>query len=519
MRNQEQRGASGFRFRRLASSVGKRHLGRQFSLAATVLAFTVPAASTRAQTVLLEGAAIVPVVGNPIKKGSILIKDGRIAAIGQTVETPFDAKVIDCSGKTLFPGMIDVHTSRGIDVPNESPPVTPFLNVYDAIDPSQLFYEDSLRDGVTSIHVIHGDDCVIGGMSRVVHPIGMTPEQMTTLPDAAMKLSLTPKNGYDRMLQLATLREAFAKLDEDMKKLAEQRYEAKLREEGKDLDVPPEEEQKRGEALIRDEDVDEKNRNLLGLTQGRIRAFIYCGNAMDVAPALRVARAHGFYDQAVLVLGSECYKAAGELKKANLPVVLDSTLVHRESDPITGEEKETFVPKVISKAGLKFALQRKTGSSLGERYLWYQAARCIREGIARDDALKSITLWPAEMLGLGDRLGSLEVGKEANILVLTGDPLDAQTWVEKVFIQGEQVYERADDIRLHELFKTPAEEAGPSSANEATQPTTKADDASEKRQARPREGDRPRGEQPRRGDGQPRRRGPRPPSEPSDEIE
>ncbi|MBX3395465.1 MAG: amidohydrolase family protein [Phycisphaerae bacterium] len=487
-------------------------------IAVAVLAFAI-APSARAQTVLLEGAAIVPVVGNPIKKGSILIKDGRIAAIGQTVEAPFDAKVIDCGGRTLFPGMVDVHTSRGIDVPNESPPVTPYLNVYDAIDPSQLFYEDSLRDGVTSIHVIHGNDCVIGGMSRVVHPIGMTPEQMTTLPDAAMKLSLSPKGGYDRMLQLATLREAFAKLDEDMKKLAEQRYEARLREEGKDLDVPPEEEQKRGKELIREEDIDEKNRNLLLLTQGRIRAFIYCGNAMDVAPAVRIARSHGFVDQAVLVLGSECFKAVSELKKAGLPVVLDSTLVHIETDPITGEEKETFVPKVISKAGLKFALQRKTGSSLGERYLWFQAARCIREGISRDDALKSITLWPAEMLGLGDRLGSLEVGKEANILVLTGDPLDAQTWVEKVFIQGEQVYERADDIRLRELFSTPAEEAGPSSSTEPVPTTTKADESSEEREMRTPSEDRPRGERRPRGDGPPRRRGPRPPSPSGDKVE
>ncbi len=482
-------------------------------LSALIAALVLAGASAApAQIVVLENAQIIPVVGKDIKKGSILIKDGRIAEIGQNVEVPFNAKVIDCSGKTLFPGMVDVHTWRGMDQPNESPPVTPFVNVYDAIDPSQLFFEDSLRDGVTSIHVIPGNDCVIGGMSRVVHPIGMTPEEMTTAAHVALKLSITPKSGFDRMLQMATMREAFIKLDEAMAKLAEKRYEDKLREEGKDLDVPPDEAQKRGRELIREEDIDEKDRNLLRLTQGKARAFTYCGRAMDIAPAVREAKARGYFDQAVLVLGSECYKAAAELKKAGLPVALDGDLVHRETDPMTGDEKETFVPSVIARTGLKFALQRKYGSSLGERYLWYQAARCVREGISRETALMSITQWPADMLGLGDRLGSLEAGKDANILVLSGDPLDVQTWVEKVFIQGEEVYDRAADIRLKELFKTPAEEEGPSTAPGAE---TKNTADSEEKEIKPAEPERPR--EPRGGEDRPRRRGPRPPRPDMDE--
>lgn len=430
-------------------------------LSAAIAAF---ASVAQAQTVVLENGKIIPVSGEPIEKGSVLIKNGRIEAVGESVDAPFDAKVIDCEGKVIFPGMIDAHTWRGLDVPNESPGVTPFLNVYDAIDPSQLFFEDSLRDGVLSIHVSPGNNTIIDGMTRVVHPIGLTPEQMTTAPDVAMKLSVTPKTGYDRMRQMAEFREAFRKLDEEMGQLAEKKYEDKLREDEKDLSVPPDEAREKGKELIEPKDIPDKNRNLLMLSQGKLRNFIYCGAAMDVPAAIRTAKQFGFLDQSVLVLGSETFKAVDALKEAGRPVVLDGNLVHTEADALTGEEEETFVPKVIDDAGLKFALQRQWGSTLGERYLWYQAARCVREGVSRDHALKSITLWPAEMLGLGDRLGSLEKGKDANVLVLSGDPLDMTTWVELGFVQGEKVYDKAEDIRLNRLFAAPEDELGPSTA-------------------------------------------------------
>ena len=431
---------------------------------AMLLAGAVRAAE--AQTILLQGGRVIPVVGDELESGDVLIKNGLIAAVGASVEAPFEATVIDCRGKVVFPGFVEAHTWRGMDQPNESPPVTPFLNVYDAIDPSQLFFEDSLRDGVTSIHIMAGNNTVIGGMSRVVHPIGMTPDEMTTAADVAMKISLAPKAGWDRMRQMAAFREAFRKLEEDLARLAEKTYEDKLREEKKDLDVTPDEAQARGRALLKPEDIPEEHRNMLRLTRGELRTFAFCGEAMDVPAAIRLAKAHNFLDMTVLVLGGECYKAIDALKAAGRPVVLSEALVYRETDPLSGEEKETFVPGVIDKAGLEYALLRNQGSSLGERYLWYQAARCVREGISRDHAIKAITLWPARMLGLGERLGSIEVGKDANVLVLTGDPLDMQTWVEKVFIQGVEVYERSEDIRLERLFADPASERGPSSQAE-----------------------------------------------------
>ncbi|MGE3109413.1 MAG: amidohydrolase family protein [Phycisphaerales bacterium] len=403
--------------------------------------------------VALTNARIIPVVGSEIEKGTVLIENGKIAAIGTDVTVPYDAMEVDCAGKVLMPGLIDPHSARGLDVPNENVAVTPFLNVYDAIDPSRLFFEDSLRDGITSVHVIVGNDCVIGGVSRVVRPIGMTVDEMTVAPDVAMKLSTSPKGGFDRMQQMAAMREAFEGLDESLERLAERTYEEKLKKDEKKMDVSVAEARKRGKELIKDEDYDDRQANLVRLRRGDLSGWIYCGEAMDVGPAIRLATDQKIMDKVVFVLGPECYKAAAELKRAKRPVVLDENLYYRERDELTGELKETFVPGVFREAGIPFALQTNPNSSMAERYLTYQAATCVRNGIPRQAALESITLNPAKFLGLEASLGSLEVGKTANIVAFSGDPLDFSSWVELVYIDGIKAYDREKDVRLDELLK------------------------------------------------------------------
>lgn len=453
-------------------------------LACTVFA-TGPLLAGPPAKIALQGGRIIPVVGDEIPKGTVLIENGKITAVGAAVEIPYDAVVVDVSGKVVFPGMVDAHFSRGMDRANENAPVTPFLNVYDSIDPSQRVFEDALRDGMTSIHVIQGNDTVIGGMSRVVHPIGLTPEEMTQVPNLALKISMAPKRGSDRMVQMATLRETFAELDDYLGDLAEKKYEESLKEKDEKIDVGPEEARKRGAKLIKFEDYDDKHANLVRLTRGELPAFVYCEMASDVTRAIAMAKKHGYFDRMVLVLGTHCYKAIDELKAAGRPVVLGPELVYRERDSLTGELHETFVPKVFADARLTFALLPSPDTSLAERYLNYQAARCARNGIARSRALKAITLYPAEALGMGDRIGSIEPGKLANLLVLSGDPLDFTTWVEKSYINGIQAYDRGEDVRLKRLFgeepsvtKAADDKAQPESAekkSEAASNTPKSD--------------------------------------------
>jgi imidazolonepropionase-like amidohydrolase len=422
--------------------------------AVSVLLASAAALAAPPAKVALKGGRIIPVVGNEIAKGTVLIENGKITAVGgEDVQVPFDAMEVDCTGKVIFPGMIDPHSARGLDIPNENIPVTPFLNVYDSVDPSRLFFEDSLRDGVTSVHVMVANECVIGAVSRVVRPIGLSVAEMTVQPDVALKFSTSPKTGSDRMTQMGLMREAFFDLDDATGKTAEKKYEDSLKKDNKKVDVGPAEARKRGMPLLEDSDYEDRYLNLTKARRGDLGCWFYCGAATDVAPAITFATEQKVLDHTVLVLGSEAYKAAAELKKAKRPIVLDPSLFHRERDELTGKLKETFVPGVFHEAGMEFALQPNPSASMAERYLNYQAAVCVRNGIPREEAIKSITITPAKFLGLESRLGSIEVGKTGNVVVFSGDPLDFNSWVEMVYIDGIRAYDRSKDPRLDELLK------------------------------------------------------------------
>lgn len=440
--------------------------------------------------VALTGARVIPVVGVPLARGTVLVERGKIVAVGEKVEIPYDAREVDCSGQVIFPGMVHAHTARGLDIPNEPRPVVPHLDAGDALDPSQLFFEDCLRLGVTTVHVIPGNNTVIGGLGRVVRPIGLTVADMTVVPQSFMKISVSEK--FDRIQQMAALREALAELDDYLAQLAEKRYEEQLKKDEKTLDVGPAEARKRGKDLIRAEDVEERYRNLLRLRGGQVRvdgqdgptlfkplgAFVYVDSGLDVGNATRVAKEYGFFDRVVFCVGGPAFKAMDELKAAARPIVLPPELMYRETNPLTGEVRETFLPRPYFDAGLKFALTPAAEDQYAERMLTYQAARCVREGIPRDVALRAITLTPAEMLGLADRVGSIEVGKDANLVVFSGDPLDFESVVERVFIDGILAYDRAKDVRLQRLLSeglSDVKEKQPAPPGKTDKPEAKPD--------------------------------------------
>ena len=430
-----------------------------------LLAFA-SAASASDGKLVIEAGKIVTLAGPDIENGLIVIQDGRIVAVGKAgeVEKPWDAVVIGGKQFTAFPGLVEAHTSQGMDRPNENVDVAPFLDIRDSIDPIAYFFEDSLRNGITTLNVQQGANCVVGGRGMVVRPTGMTVEEMAVRTLYGLKLSARPKSGKSRPTQMQALRFAFDDLRFYLEDLVEKEKDEQghaKREalfQGRDLEA----EKATGRAmqstawkvdgleLIPRGAIDEKYEPLLELLEGRYTAFFHCGDSLDVNHALEVARTHGFLAKTVLVIEDDCWKAADRIAEAGVPVILEGSLVDVQRDPVSGEESETFVPGVLKEKGIRFALSSEDPNS---RSLTYQAALAIARGLTRAEALEAVTKVPAEILGLGNELGALEKGKLGNVVLYSGDPLAITSWVEHVVIEGKPVYDRAKDVRMKHIVE------------------------------------------------------------------
>ncbi len=438
-------------------------LGCVTLVAAGVLA---PNSSASEGKIAIKCGRIITQAGADIENGVILIEDGRIKSVGRDVKAPWDAEVIDHPELTAFPGFVEAHAIRGMDRSNENIEVAPFLDVRDSIDPINFFFEDMLRSGVTSINVMQGPQCVIGGQGRVVKPVGLTVEDMTVRPSSALKIVAGGRLGRTRATQAQAVRKAFTDLRMYLERLVQDKKDGNDRArreamfQGRDMDK---DENKQGRAMegvapwkvedfkiVPRGEVDDKQEPLLRLVEGKLMAMVQCDSAGSVEMALSIARDNGFLANTVLVLDGDSWKAIDLIAEAGVPVVLGPTLLYVERDPITGKEIETFVPKVFADKKVRFALQSLNSTT---QSLWYQAATCVGYGIDRKQALDSVTRTAADILHLGDRVGSLEAGKDGNVILLNGDPLSVTSTVQYVVIEGNLVYDRSKDARARQLLE------------------------------------------------------------------
>jgi len=398
-------------------------------LGSSLLILTLLAATTAAGEIAFRGGTVITMAGPAIEKGVVLVRDGRIVAVGAAVdvEIPTAATVIDTTGKVLMPAWVEAHTWRCLDRPNERVQIVPFLDVADAIDPDNLTIHQFRRDGVGTVGVFQGPATQISGRAVVIHPIGIEVNRMVAMRDAALKISLAPASNGSRMEPAAGIRAALR----GAKEIADAR--AKARAEKKPLP-----------------DVADSKVQLVALVERRMRAFFWCPAAMDVPRALRMIER--FKLDAVLVVGGDAHKAAGMIAKAKIPVVLDPALEHVES--VDGKEILTEIAGAFHRAGVTFALGTQPGV-LGPGEPWFQISSAIRQGVPREVALKAMTSTAADLLGVGDRVGTIEVGKDGTLLLLSGDPLDFKTNVDRLWIRGEIAYTRADDRRLGDLLEAP----------------------------------------------------------------
>jgi imidazolonepropionase-like amidohydrolase len=406
------------------------------ALSASLISLFLPHSPAQCQDVLVKDARVITLAGPELSKGAILIQEGRITAVGADVQAPPEVSVINAKDLVAMPGFVLAHTSEGLDRPNEVVPVAPYVSVLDSLDPASNFFEDSLRDGHLTLCVMPGSGTVIGGMGRIVQPRGLTVEDMTVVAEPGLKLSLIPPQG-NRASHLARLRAA---LDDAKAHLEKKKHDSSLKPEDLSgnwsLDL---------EAL----QVERRKQALLRLLLGEYPAYVACGTAADVLQALKLAGEYAI--KVRLVCGPGTWRAAPLLAEKKIPVILTPELEVQEFDPEAGKDVRRIIPKLFHDAGVRFALTSTSGS-LGRRYLWYQAACLVRYGIPREQALAAVTSTAAELIGLGDRKGSLAKGMDGDLVLLTDDPLSGRAWVDRALVLGRVVYERNKDPRLAEIF-------------------------------------------------------------------
>ena len=402
-----------------------------------------------AQTHAITNARIVPVTSAPIERGTIVIRDGKIAAVGARVAVPSGVSKLDATGLSVYPGWIDAYTSVGlVEISSvrgsvdtaELGPFNPQAQAWIAVNPHSEMIRTARVNGITTVLVAPSGGRISGTASSV-NLLGNYPNEMTLLPNAGVVINIPSIHARGRGFSSRegppeSPEARGARVIEDMAKLKQYLREAKAYAEMKS---------RLGNKANPAQDL--ALDAMVPVMRGDRPAIFPADHFRDIRAAIELADEFGL--KAIIAGGADAWKVADLLKKKNVPVLY--TQVH--SLPRTPEDPYDTpftTPEVLRRAGIKFAIA--SGSSEDVRNLPYRAAMAAAYGLESGDAVKAITLWPAELLGIADRVGSIETGKLANLLVSRGDPLDIRSEIKYVFVQGKLVPLESRNIELYERF-------------------------------------------------------------------
>lgn len=406
-------------------------------------------------TYAIRNARIVTVSGPVIERGTIVIADGKIAAVGADVAVPATATSIDAAGHTVYPGMMDAGTSMGLaEIPQGAPATVdvaevgsfnPNAHAIYGINPHSAHVGVTRVVGITHVATLPAGG-IISGQAAILNLAGWTPPEMQVVPHAALVVTL-PRSGFagrgfggfGGQQQGST---------QDAQRLRELQMDS-LRTILRDAEAYG----KAIDAAERDRTLPRVKRDvvlaaLVPAVRGQMPVIFSADRANDIRAAVNIAREMRL--RPIILGGRDAWQVASFLREHNVPVIVNSVLQlpSREDDPY---DVNYTAPAKLHQAGVTFAISEGGGAET--RNLPYNAGMAAAHGLPKDEALKSVTLYPAQILGVGDRFGSIEVGKVANLVVTDGDLLEAKTNTKYLFIDGRPVPLSTRHTELYELFK------------------------------------------------------------------
>jgi imidazolonepropionase-like amidohydrolase len=433
-------------------------------MASAALAFA-PLGAARAQlgsfnpppgprgTYVIRNAHIVPVQGAAIANGSIVVVAGKITAVGANVTAPPGADDIDGKGLTVYPGLMDAGTSMGLSEISQGANATVDISETGNFNPNaQAFYgvnPHSAHIGVTRVvgitHVLsRPTGGILSGQAVLMNLAGSTPPEMVVEQHAAMVIEL-PRSGFGGR-GFGGGGGPAAVNTQDVNRARTRQLDS-LRQMLRDADAYA----KTFDAYAKDKTLPRPKRDvvlasLVQAARGTMPVMFVADRATDIREAVMFAEEMKL--KPVIMGGRDAWQIGAFLKQHDVPVLLSSImdLPSREDDPY---DINFSSASALQNAGVRFAI---TSGDTGPeaRNLPYTAGMAAAFGLSKDDALKSVTLWPAQIMGYSDKLGSIEVGKMANLVVTNGDILEAKTETKFLFIDGRPV---PLDSKHTELFK------------------------------------------------------------------
>ncbi len=399
--------------------------------------------------IALVGATVHTITNGTIENGIVLFDKGKIIAVGKNVEIPKDAEIIDVKGKHVYPGLINAFTTIGLieigavratrDV-TEVGLINPNVRAEIAFNPDSEHPPVTRANGITMALVVPTGE-LIAGQSALMMLDGWTWEEMTLKAPVGLHIY------WPRMVQPGRGFAFTRQSPEELRREIERRLQL-IREtfsKAKAYKKAKEAETQKG---IPYHDTDLKYEAMIPVLEGKVPVFVHANSSKEILSAIEWAESEGV--KIVIVGGADSWKVADVLKNKGVPVIL--TNIHRLPSSWDSDYDEPFtVAYKLYKAGVKFCIAGE-GGYYNERNLPYQTATCVAFGLPRDEAIKAITIYPAEILGVSDKVGSIEPGKDATLIVTTGDPLEIQTQVVYEFIQGRKVDLTNRQVKLYEKY-------------------------------------------------------------------